>query len=132
MRVLLKISGEALSGNEWFGFDKSILDEVWQIVKELKSKKIELGIVVWSWNFIRWAEIEKINIDRCNADNMWMLAININCIALMDVLSKVWIESKIYNSFDIDWVTQRFHKSEALKLLSDWKVLIFWGWTWNP
>jgi uridylate kinase len=132
MRVILKISWEALSWwNSWW-FDYHMLDEIWEMVKSLRKKKIEVWIVVWAWNFLRWADLEKMNIDRCNADNMWMLAININSIALWDILSKKWIHVKMMNSFWIDWIVSRFNKPKALKCLSEWKVIIFWWWTWNP
>lgn len=132
MRVLLKISWEALAwwNNGWL--DYVMLDEVCETIKELTKKKIEVWVVVWAGNFIRWAEIEKINIDRCNADNMGMLAININTIALADVLSRKWIEVKTVNSFAIDWVAERFNKPKAIKWLTKWKVLIFGWWTGNP
>jgi uridylate kinase len=132
MRVLLKISWEALAWGNSGWLDYVMLDEVCETVKWLIDKKIEVWIVVWAWNFIRWAEIEKINIDRCNADNMWMLAININTIALADVLSRKWVQVKTVNSFAIDWVAERFNKPKALKGLSKWKVVIFWWGTWNP
>lgn len=132
MRVLLKISWEALAWwNSWW-LDYVMLDEVCETIKKLVDKKIEVWIVVWAWNFIRWSEIEQINIDRCNADNMWMLAININTIALADVLSRKWILVKTVNSFSIDWVAERFNKPKALKALAKWKVMIFGWWTWNP
>ncbi len=132
MRVLLKISGEALAWwNQWW-LDYVMLNDIADIIDSLRKKKIEIWIVVWAGNFIRWAEIEKINIDRCNADNMWMLAININSIALWDILSKKWIHVKMMNSFAIDWIVERFNKPKALKALKDWKIVIFWGWTWNP
>ncbi len=132
MRVLLKVSGEALSGEEEKWLDFVILDEVWELIKNLVIHNIEVWIVIWAWNFIRWAEIEKINIDRCNADNMWMLATNINSIALSDVLTRKNLDVKVLNSFWIDWIAERFNKPKALKDLSKWKVLIFSGWTWNP
>lgn len=132
MRVLLKISWEALSWWNSGWFDYHMLDEIWDMVKSLAKKKIEVWIVVWAWNFLRWADLEKMNIDRCNADNMWMLAININSIALWDVLSKKWLHVKMMNSFWIDWIVSRFNKPKALKCLREWKVVIFWWWTWNP
>ena len=132
MRVLLKVSGEALSGEEEKWLDFVILDEVWELIKNLVIHNIEVWIVIWAWNFIRWAEIEKINIDRCNADNMWMLATNINSIALSDVLTRKNLDVKVLNSFWIDWIAERFNKPKALKDLNKWKVLIFSGWTWNP
>lgn len=132
MRVVIKISGEALAGIEKGGLDYVMLDKVWDIIKDLIESDIEVGIVVWAWNFIRWAEIEKIKIDRCNADNMWMLAININTIALSDVLERKGVDTKIVNSFDIDWVAERFNKNKALKYIKNKKVVLFgWG-TGNP
>ncbi len=132
MRVVIKISGEALAGIEKGGLDYVMLDKVWDIIKDLIDSEIEVWIVVWAWNFIRWAEIEKIKIDRCNADNMWMLAININTIALSDVLERKWVNTKIVNSFDIDWVAERFNKNKALKYIKNKKVVLFWWGTWNP
>ena len=130
MRVLLKISGEALGWGKWFGLDDDMLDTVTDLISDLKSKNIELWIVVWAGNFIRWAEVKKI--ERCNADSMWMLAININSIALADVLSRKWIGSKLVNSFWIDGVVESFNKDKAVKNIKSGKVIIFgWG-TWNP
>ncbi len=132
MRVLLKISWEALAWWEGSGLDYVTLNEVWDMIKDLVRNNIEVWIVVWAGNFIRWAEIEKINIDRCNADNMWMLAININSIALWDVLSRKGVHTKIMNSFWIDGIVERFNKPKAIKDIKAWKVIIFgWG-TWNP
>ena len=132
MRVLLKISWEALSGDEEKGLDFEVLDDVCEIIKKLVNHNIEVWIVVWAWNFIRWAEIEKLQIDRCNADNMWMLATNINSIVISDVLNKKNIDSNIVNSFWVDWVVDRFNKLKVIKDLSKWRVVIFWWGTWNP
>ena len=107
-----------------------MLDTVTDLISDLKSKNIELWIVVWAGNFIRWAEVKKI--ERCNADSMWMLDININSIAIADVLSRKWIGSKLVNSFWIDGVVERFNKDKAVKNIKSGKVIIFgWG-TWNP
>lgn len=132
MRVLLKISGEALAWEQPGWLDHVMLDEVCEKIKNLVKKGIEVGIVVWAGNFIRGSEIEKINIDRCNGDNMWMLAININAIALSDVLSRKSVHTKILNSFGIDGIADRFNKQKAIKDLQSGKVIIFAGWTWNP
>ena len=132
MRILLKISWEVLAWWRWVWLDYIILDEVWDIIKTLVDKKIEVWIVIWAWNFIRGKELEKINIDRCNADNMWMLAININSIALWDILSRKWLKVDFVNSFGIDWVAERFNKNKVMKDISLSKVIIFWGGTWNP
>ncbi len=132
MRVVIKISGEALAGGKKWGLDYTILDKVWNIINNLIKDKIEVWIVVWAGNFIRGSEIERINIDRCNADNMWMLAININTIALSDVLEKKGISTRIVNSFGIDWIAERFNKTKVIKYIQNKKVVIFGWWTWNP
>lgn len=130
MRVLLKISWEALSWWKGFGFDEHMLEKVTEIVKELIIQKHQVWIVVWAWNFIRGSEVK--NIDRCIADNMWMLAININALALFDYLQKKWVKARNLNSFAIDWVADRFNKPKAEKFLDNSWVIIFWGGTWNP
>ena len=132
MRVLLKISWEALSWEDHSGLNFSILDEVWDMIKELVTHNIEVWIVIWAWNFIRWADIEKLKMNRCNADNMWMLATNINSISLLDVLSRKNVDVKIANSFSIEWIVERFNKIKASKDLSKWRVVLFAWWTWNP
>lgn len=132
MRVLLKISGEALAWGEPAGLDYVMLDEVCDKIKSLIDKWIEVWVVVGAGNFIRGAEIEKINIDRCNADNMGMLAININAIALSDVLWRKGVHTKLVNSFGIDGIADRFNKPKAVKDLKAKKVIIFGGGTGNP
>lgn len=132
MRILLKLSWEALAWWNWSWLDIDILNDIANIIETLKKKKVQIWIVVWAGNFIRWKEIEKLNIDRCNADNMWMLAININSIALWDILAARWLHVKTMNSFWIEWIAERFNKPKAIKALKDGKVIIFSGWTWNP
>ena len=63
---------------------------------------------------------------------MWMLAININTIALSDVLEKKGISTRIVNSFGIDWIAERFNKTKVIKYIQNKKVVIFGWWTWNP
>lgn len=132
MRVLLKVSGEALAGDNHGGLDYVVLDQIAETVKKMIEHNIEVGIVIGAGNFIRGEEIEKIGIDRCNADNMWMLAININTIALGDVLKRKWVSVKLVNSFAMDGIVERFNKDKAMKALESKKVVIFWWGTWNP
>ena len=132
MRVLLKISGEALAGGHESWLDYEMLNQVTDTIIELVTNNIEVGVVVWAGNFIRGAEIEKLSIDRCNADNMWMLAININAIALSDVLAKKKMLSRVVNSFAIDGIVPRFNKQEVMGDFAQQKVVIFGGGIGNP
>lgn len=131
MKVLLKISGEVLAWKQWFWFDFKIIDEVCETIKELMKNDIWVWVVVWAWNIVRWAEIAS-NIDRCVADNMWMLAININVLLLADILKSKNINTKIMGAFAIDWIMERFNKLKTIKALESGKVILFWWWTWNP
>ncbi len=130
MRLLLKLSGEALSGDRGVGLDSEMMHLVSDIVKELTEKWHQVGIVVGAGNFIRGAEVHEI--DRSVADNMGMLAININALALFDYLSKKWIPTEILNSFAVDGVAERFNKNKAMKFMENGGVVIFGGGTWNP
>lgn len=131
-RVLLKISWEALAGHNDGGLDYEMLEEVVAMIQKVVAMNVEVGIVVGAGNFIRGAEMEKLSIDRCNGDNMGMLAININCIALADVLSQKWVQVRHVNSFGVDGVVERFNKPHVLKQLKKGKVILFWGGTGNP
>lgn len=132
MRVLLKISGEALAWENHGGLNYEVLDEIAGMIDKLVEHNVEIGIVVGAGNFIRGEEIAKIGIDRAHADNMGMLAININAIALWDVLSRkgLWVE--VFNSFGMDGIVQRFEKQKAITALKAKKVTIFAGGTGNP
>lgn len=132
MRVLLKISWEALAGGKWFGLDPLMLDGVTDLIKDLITNNVEVGIVVGAGNFIRGEVVAQANIDRCNADNMGMLAININAIALSDILEKKWIPARVVNSFTIDGIADRFNKQTTISMIKNKNVIIFGGGTWNP
>lgn len=132
MRVLLKISGEALSWENHGGLNYEILDTIGNTIKKLLEHNVEIAIVVGAGNFIRGEEIAKIGIDRCHADNMGMLAININSIALADVLERKGVPTELFSSFTIDGVVDRFEKRKATQALSAKKVVLLGGGTWNP
>ncbi len=132
MRVLLKISWEALAWDEQIWIDYNMLNNICDTIVEIVKKGVEIALVVGAWNYVRWADLEKIGIDRCNADNMGMLAVNMNAIALADILGKKNLEVKQVSSFSIDWISDRFNKPKTIKNLQKWYVVVFWWWTWNP
>lgn len=132
MRVLLKISWEALSWQKWFWICEESLKYVAHKIKELRDSNVEVAIVVWAWNLMRWAEACGGLIDRPSADKMWMLAIIMNGIALRDTLNHVWLDAELHSSFEIPGVCPRFNKPRAIKHIKKGRVIICVGWTWNP
>lgn len=129
-RILLKISWEALAGWDKKGINPETVKDVVKRIIDIKKSGVEVWIVVWAWNFVRWAEVSEI--DRTRADNMWMLAITMNAIAIQDAILKQWEEAEVYNSFWIDWIVDRFNKKKVLSDLSSWKIVVFWWGTGNP
>lgn len=132
MRVLLKISWEALAWENHGGLNYQVLDTIGDTIKKLIEHNVEVGLVIGAGNFIRGEEISKIGIDRCRADNMGMLAININSLALADVLERKGVPTVLLNSFGMDGIVDRFEKQKAMNALTDKKVVLLGGGTGNP
>ncbi len=131
-RILLKLSGEALSGKEGRGLDFSSLRNTVSEVKQIHDLGIEIGIVVGGGNIFRGVNLEEFGIDRVKADYMGMLATVINCIALSEAFSSFGIDSKIMSAFGIEKIAESFSKDAALRYLSEGKILLFASGTGNP
>jgi len=132
MRILLKLSWEALSWNWNWLFEIKILNQIVESLKEIKKKNIEIAIFIWWWNIFRGKDGENLWIDRVTRDYMWMLSTIINWLALSEYLEKNWLSAKLLTSTWIDCVWERFDKKKALKYLNKKNILIFAGWMWNP
>lgn len=115
---------------EGFGVDSNSIKNIVKTIKEVKDSWIQVAIVTWAWNFIRGASMKEI--DRCAADNMGMLAITINGLALQDALEKEWIKANLYNSLVISGVSDKFEKRKAVSDLEKDEVVIISGGTGNP
>ena len=128
-RVLLKVSGEALS-KEGTGIDPEKLAVVVAEVKQLLDMGVQVGIVVGGGNFWRGRSSE--NMDRATADQIGMLATCMNGLALADAFSQAGIEAKVQAAFAIDQICEAFTVKGARKLLDEGKVVIFTGGTGHP
>lgn len=131
MRVLLKMSWEALWWEKEMWFDWKFITEIAKEIKELKDNWIQIWIVLWGWNIFRWAQVWD-NIDRSLADYVWMLATVMNWVYLHSALKNIWIESVIMSAIDIPQIWEKFIKRNWVKYLEEWKVVICVWWTWNP
>lgn len=129
-RVLLKLSGEALSGDKKMGFDEETCIRVAKQVKELVSLGIEVGVVIGGGNFWRGRQSE--TIDRTKADQIGMLATVMNCIYVSEIFRYVGLDTAVLTPFECGSMTKLFSKDRAMKYFSKGKVVFFAGGTGHP
>ena len=131
-RVLLKISGEALMGENSFGVDTLTLKRVAQQIKEVKEAGVEIAIVVGGGNIWRGADAAQKGMDRATADYSGMLATVINALALQDVLEKQGLVTRTQSAIAIQAVAEPYIRRRAIRHLEKGRVVIFAGGTGNP
>ncbi len=132
-RILLKLSGEALQWDQWYGIDPKFLSYLAEkIVHLITHEKLEIVIVVWWWNIFRGVELERGGFDRATGDNMWMLATIINGIAIGEAIEDAWVEVRVMSAIPTERVAENFIRRRALRHLEKGRVVISVGWTGNP
>lgn len=132
-RILLKLSGEALMGeNKNALYDKNTLDEIMFQIKQLIDLKVKLGIVIGGGNIFRGVRAEEFGLQLANADYMGILATIMNGIALKDFLNTHNIRSKVYSAIPVGNIVKGYNRNEMLDELEDGNVVIFVGGTGNP
>ena len=130
-RVLLKLSGEALSGNEK-NFDNEVLHSLALEIKEALDLGIEIAVVVGGGNFIRGKTLAEIGMDRVQGDYMGMLATIINALAIQASLEAVGIDTRVQTSIEMEKVAEPFIQRRAIRHLEKGRVVIFGGGTGSP
>ncbi len=129
-RILLKISGEALSGAAGHGFDPESLKSVAEQILEVAKLGVEVGIVVGGGNI--WRGRQGMNMDRVTADQMGMLATVINALAVSEALIGVGADARVLTSIEISGVGEKFNHKVADRYLKEGKIVVFGGGTGNP
>lgn len=129
-RILLKISGEALSGSNGFGIDQKVIENICSQIKEVKTLGVGIGIVVGGGNF--WRGKQGSEMDRSTADHMGMLATVINCLALQDALERMDVPTRVLTALDITKVAEPYIHRRAMRHLEKDRVVIFGCGTGNP
>ena len=129
-RVILKLSGEALSGDRKSGYDDAIIEKISAQVKEIISKGIQVGIVIGGGNY--WRGRSNNNIDRTKADQIGMLATIMNCIYVSEIFRSVGIMTNILTPFECGSMTKLFSKDRANKYFEKGMVVFFAGGTGHP
>lgn len=124
-RVLLKLSGEALMGNQKYGIDPKRLDQYAKEILETKNLEIELAIVIGGGNIYRGVQAEHAGIDRAQGDYMGMLATMINAMALQSALEKHGAYTRLMSGLNIEQVCEPFIRRKAIRHLEKGRIVIF-------
>lgn len=129
-RVLIKLSGEALAGEDKFGVNPEMTAKTAAQIKEIHDQGVQIAIVVGGGNFFRGRTGK--NIDRATADYMGMLATVMNALALQDSLLSIGCDAKVMTAIEIRDMAEGYSRRKALDYLDDNEVVIFGGGTGSP
>ena len=131
-RVVLKLSGEALAGEQGFGINPKVIKSVADQVKEIADLGVEVAVVVGGGNIWRGKIGEEMGMDRANADYMGMLATVMNSLALQDSLEQSGVETRVQTSIEMRQVAEPYIRRRAIRHLEKKRVVIFAAGTGNP
>jgi len=131
-RILLKISGEVLTGEGEYGIDPAMIQQIASEVKEVKNLGVEVSIVIGGGNIFRGIAASTMGMDRASADYMGMLATVINGIALQDALEKIDVQTRVQTAIEMRQVAEPYIRRKAIRHLEKGRVVIFSGGTGNP
>ncbi len=129
-RVLLKISGEALSGTKGYGLDNDILDKVSNDIIGVLNAGVEIAIVVGGGNF--WRGRSGVGMDRSTADHMGMLATTINALAMQDALERKGVDTRVQTAIEMRQIAEPYIRRRAMRHLEKHRIVIFACGTGNP
>lgn len=131
-RILLKLSGEALMGDDAYGINRETL---WRIVNEVKTVTdlgVEIGAVIGGGNIFRGMAGASSGMDRATADYMGMLATVMNAMALADAMRQAGMNARVQSALSIEQVVEPYIRGKAIRYLEEGRVVIFGGGTGNP
>jgi len=131
-RILLKLSGEALMGNEQFGIDAKVLDRMAQEIKEIVELGVQVGLVIGGGNLFRGAGLAEAGMNRVVGDHMGMLATVMNGLAMRDALHRAYVNARLMSAIELRGVCDSYNWAEAISLLKTGRVVIFSAGTGNP
>ena len=129
-RVILKLSGEALSGEAKSGYDDALIEDIARQVKKIVEKGIDVGVVIGGGNY--WRGRSNDNIDRTKADQIGMLATIMNCIYVSEIFRSEGLKTNILTPFECGSMTKLFSKDRANKYFEKGMVVFFAGGTGHP
>jgi uridylate kinase len=131
-RILLKLSGEALMGDEHYGIDPKVLDRIASEVGELIKMGVQVGMVIGGGNICRGKQVSKAGLGRVSADQMGMLATVMNAIAMRDALERAGFTTRIMSAIPMSGLVDHYDRRKAIHHLEQGRVAIFAAGTGNP
>jgi uridylate kinase len=131
-RVLLKLSGEALMGEDAFGINRATVDAMVADIGGVVRLGVEVAIVIGGGNICRGVELGASGMDRATADYMGMMATIMNAMALQDAMRRARIEARVQSALNIEQVVEPYIRPKALRYLDEGRVVIFAAGTGNP
>ncbi len=132
-RILLKLSGEALMGDDDYGINPTVIERVVSEIAEVTRLDVEVAIVIGGGNIFRgMTSSASDKVDRTTADYMGMLATIMNALALQDAIRHSGLESRVQSALRIDQVAEPYIRGKAIRYLEEGKVIIFAAGTGNP
>ncbi|MDR0615524.1 MAG: UMP kinase [Synergistaceae bacterium] len=131
-RVMLKLSGEILAGDERFGLGYAAINSICAEIASVAKERIEIAMVVGGGNFIRGAQAVDQGMDRVQADNMGMLATVINALALQDALERIGMPTRVQTAIESRTIAEPFIRRRALRHLEKGRIVIFAAGVGSP
>ncbi|MGO4986764.1 UMP kinase [Gallicola sp. Sow4_E12] len=122
-RVIIKLSGEALSGNKGYGLDDEVIDRICMAIREVHTMGLEIAIVVGGGNF--WRGRSNENIDRSTSDNMGMLGTIINALRLQASLENLGVETRVQTSIEMREIAEPYIRRRAIRHIEKGRIVIF-------
>jgi uridylate kinase len=131
-RILLKLSGEELMGEEGFGIGPKVLDRMALEIGQLVGIGVQVGLVIGGGNLFRGAALNAAGMDRVTGDHMGMLATVMNALAMRDALERTNISSHVMSAIPMSGVVEHYDRRRAIRYIKDGDVVIFSAGTGNP
>ena len=131
-RILLKLSGEALMGDDSFGINRETVERMVREVKEVSDLGVQVAVVIGGGNIFRGVSQSAVGMDRATADYMGMLATVINALALADAMNRGGLVARVQSALSIEPVVEPYIRGKAIRYLEEGKIVVFAAGTGNP
>ena len=131
-RILLKLSGEALAGEQGYGIDPDVINGIAAEIKEVSALGVEIAVVIGGGNIFRGLAASSKGMDRASADYMGMLATVMNSLAMQDALEKQGVVTRVQSAIDMQQIAEPYIRRRAVRHLEKGRVVIFSAGTGNP
>jgi len=131
-RILLKLSGEALMGEDTYGINRQTIEAIVEEIATVARLSVEIGVVIGGGNIFRGLAPGAAGMDRATADYMGMLATVMNALALQDAMRRAGLDCRVQSALNIEQVIEPYIRGKAIRYLEEGKVVIFAAGTGNP